>query len=534
MRQQYRYLISTRVDAPVNPPVDDRQVPGRNVAMDVQIREQVRLEVPEFFRPAIQTGGETPSSNLFIGGTWRPAEGGDSFDVLSPVDGNVVARAAKASTADVEAAIASAKENRARFRDTPAAERLETCERAADLLGEHLQTFVDTIVADLGKTPEQATSEVKTTRERLSLVREEVRKIFGEYLPGDWMSETVGKAAVVLREPVGTVAAFGPFNYPLFLAASKIIPALAAGNTVVAKGPSEAPLALVLFARIFEEAGLPPGVLNVITGRGSEIGDLLASHDDVSMISFTGSTSVGRSIAAKAGPKPMHLELGGNAAAIVLADSDLALAVEKSVQGAFKNAGQRCDAIGRVLVEESVYDEFVERTLKEVERWPVGDPRADGTKVGPLVSDKAAARVGELIGKAVEKGARKLAGGGVSGAYVEPTVLVDVPVDADVFWEETFGPVLTVVAVRGLDEALELANRSRYGLDSAVFTGSLDKAWRAARALECGMVTINDAPGHGVGHFPFGGRKPDSGLGREGLGYSIDQCTVLKTVVMPA
>ncbi|HEX6597566.1 MAG TPA: aldehyde dehydrogenase family protein [Acidimicrobiales bacterium] len=502
--------------------------------MTVQSRDAVRVDVPEFFRPAIVPGDDVPTLQLSVGGSWKPAAAGEVFDVHSPIDGSLIARAAKAGAADVEEAIAAARDQRADFKRLPAAARLEVCARAAHLMEEHLDAFVDVIVADLGKTPEQATSEVKTTAERLSLVREEVRKIFGEYLPGDWMSETAGKAAIVLREPVGTVAAFGPFNYPLFLAASKIIPALAAGNTVVAKAPSEAPLALALFARVLEEAGLPPGVLNVITGRGSEIGDVLASHEDISMVSFTGSTSVGRAIATSAGPKRLHLELGGNAAAIVLADCDLSLAVEKSAQGAFKNAGQRCDAIGRVFVEEPVYEEFVERTLKELERWQVADPRASGTKVGPLVSEEAAARVGRLIDDAVAAGARKLAGGTVSAAYVEPTVLVDIPHDADILWEETFGPVLAIVAVSGLDEALDLANRSRYGLDSAVFTNSLEKSWRAARALECGMVTINDAPAHGVGHFPFGGRKPASGIGREGLGYSIDQCTVLKTVVMPA
>ena len=502
--------------------------------MDVQVRGQVRIDVPKFFEAAIGDVNGVPTLQLFVGGTWQPAKSGGVFDVRSPIDGNVIARAAKASADDVERAIAAARQSRAAFRQTPAAERLGICERAARLLDEHLDTFVDAIVADLGKTPEQATSEVKTTRERLSLVREEVRKIFGEYLPGDWMAETVSKAAIVLREPVGTVAAFGPFNYPLFLAASKIIPALAAGNAVVAKAPSEAPLALVLLARVFEEAGLPAGVLNVITGPGREIVDTLASHEDVSMISFTGSTAVGRSIAASAGPKRLHLELGGNAAAIVLADSDLDLAVEKCVQGAFKNAGQRCDAIGRVLIEEAVYDDFVDRSLKEARQWPVGDPRDQATKVGPLVNGKAASRVGSLVEQAVAAGARRLAGGEVEDAYVEPTLLAGVPRDAEVLWEETFGPVLAAVPVSGLDDALDLSNRSRYGLDSAVFTTNLEKAWRAARALECGMVTINDAPAHGVGHFPYGGRKPDSGVGREGLGYSIDQCTVLKTVVMPA
>ena len=501
--------------------------------MKIQVQGAVRVEVSEFFRPAIVPGDDVPELQLLVGGTWRTAAKGDVFDVHSPIDGSVIARAAKASADDVEEAIAAARQARADFRSTPAATRLEICARAASILAEHADTFAGAIVADLGKTSEQAASEVKATRERLGLVREEVRKIFGEYIPGDWMDDSVGKSAVVLREPVGTVAAFGPFNYPLYLIASKIIPALAAGNTVVAKAPSEAPIPLVLFARVFEEAGLPEGVLNVITGPGSEIGDLLASHADISMISFTGSTAVGRSIAAGAGPKPMHLELGGNAAAIVLGDADLDVAIEKTVLGAFKNAGQRCDAISRVLVEQPVYEEYVERALKEAERWTVGDPRAETTKVGPLVNEKAATYVHELVDGAVAKGARLLTGGGVHDAYHEPTVLADVPLDADIVWEETFGPVLTVLPVADLDTAIELANRSRYGLDSAVFTSNLESAWRTARALECGQVTINDAPAHGVGHFPFGGRKPDSGIGREGLGYSIDECTVLKTVVMP-
>jgi acyl-CoA reductase-like NAD-dependent aldehyde dehydrogenase len=503
------------------------------VSMNVHVQGEVRVDPGELFAPAVEVAEGLATLQLLIGGKWQPATGGNQFDVRSPINGEVIARAAKASAEDVEEAIGAARQARESFRGMPAAERLETCSRAAEILESQRDALVAAIVADLGKTPEQAASEVTTTRERLGLVREEVRKIFGEYVPGDWMGETAGKSAVVLREPVGTVGAFGPFNYPLYLIASKIIPALAAGNTVVAKAPSEAPIALVLFARVLEEAGLPPGVLNVITGAGREIGDVLAAHPDISMISFTGSTGAGKAVAAKAGPKPMHLELGGNAAAIVLADADLDRAVEKSVQGAFKNAGQRCDAVSRVLVEEPVYGAYVERALEEAARWPVGDPRGEGVKVGPLVNAEAAASVAQLVADAVDKGARCLAGGGVQDAYHEPTVLVDVPLDADIVWEETFGPVLTVLPVRDLDMALDIANRSRYGLDSAVFTSNLDHAWRAARALECGQITVNDAPAHGVGHFPFGGRKPDSGVGREGLGYSIDECTVLKTVVLP-
>jgi anti-anti-sigma factor len=496
--------------------------------------EEVALDVADVFAAALEKTEGGPVLQLLIGGEWRAAGSGETFDVYSPIDGSVIGRAQKGNSDDVDAAIAAANEARHEWRETPAAQRLEVCERAAAIVEENATSFVDAIVSNLGKTPEQASSEVDATQVRLGLAREEVRKIFGEYLPGDWIPDSAGKSAVVLREPVGIVAAVGPFNYPLFLSASKIIPALAAGNTLVAKAPSNDPVPLLLFVRALEEAGLPSGVLNLITGPGGEIGDHLASHPDVGMISFTGSTSAGRAIASAAGPKPLHLEMGGNAAAIILDDADLDLAAEKSVMGAFNNAGQRCDAISRVLVTEGAYDDYMERALEEAGQWHVGDPRAEGVKVGPLVSASAAEWVHELVENAVEKGAALLAGGEMHEAYHQPTVLAGVPLDADIVWEETFGPVLAVVKVADLDEALEVANRSRYGLDSAVFTTDLDAAWRAARALECGQVTVNDAPKHGVGHFPFGGRKPDSGLGREGLGYSIDECTMLKTVVLPS
>lgn len=497
--------------------------------------EPVKIELADVFAPAIaSTEGGIPTLRMLAGGKWMPATSGEVFDVVSPINGSLIARAQRGITDDADAAVAAAKAARAEFQAVPAAERLEICERAAHIMSEHLDRFVDAIVVDLGKTASQARSEATATKERLELAREEVRKIFGEYLPGDWIPDTKGKSGIVLREPVGTVAAIGPFNYPLFLCASKVIPAIAAGNTVVAKAPSDDPIPLLMFACILNEAGLPDGVLNVLTGPGSELGDALAAHDDVSMISFTGSSKVGRRIAERAGPKPLHLELGGNAAAVVLADCDLDVTAEKSVMGAFKNAGQRCDAISRVLVEGPVYEAYVDAAVEKARGYTLGDPRADGVDVGPLVNERAVDYVEGLVGDALDKGARLMLGGGREDCYFEPTVLADVPAEADICWEETFGPVLPVIKVRDLEAALEIANRSRYGLDSAVFTSDLDNAWRAARELQCGMVTVNDAPAHGVGHFPFGGRKPDSGVGREGLGYSIDECTTLKTVVLPA
>ncbi|HEX2192282.1 MAG TPA: aldehyde dehydrogenase family protein, partial [Acidimicrobiales bacterium] len=339
------------------------------------VGEPVTLAANELFKSAVDEG-EVPTLRLLIDGEWREAAGGETFDVQTPIDGSLLARAQKGGNDDVEAAVDAAVRARATLRSMPAAERLEICERAGEILDRHLDDMVGTIVVDLGKTPEAGHSEAEATRDRLGLVREEVRRIFGEFIPGDWIAESAGKSAVVLREPVGTVAAVGPFNYPLFLAASKVIPALAAGNTVLAKAPSDDPVPLLLFTRVLEEAGLPPGVLNFITGPGRDMGDLIASHPGVSMISFTGSSGAGRRLAEKAGPKPLHLELGGNAPAIVLADADVELAVEKSAQGAFKNSGQRCDAVSVALVAADVYDDYVARAAEEAGSWVAGDPRA--------------------------------------------------------------------------------------------------------------------------------------------------------------
>jgi acyl-CoA reductase-like NAD-dependent aldehyde dehydrogenase len=497
-----------------------------------KIDEPPRLPRLDWTGDAVAWDGDVPTLRFLVDGEWREAR--ETFDVVTPIDGGQLARAQRASRDDVEQAIAAAARARDAWAGTPAAERIELCEAASDLMEERLDTIAGAITLDLGKVRSSSESEAEAAAERLAMVREEVRKITGEYLLGDWIPDTVGKQAVVLREPVGTVAAIGPFNYPLFLSASKIIPAIAAGNTVVAKAPSDDPVPLTLFARVLQEIGLPTGVLNVVTGSGREIGDLFANHPEIGMVSFTGSSAVGRHISEIAGPKRLHLELGGNAAGIVLDDADLDQAVEGVVKGGYKSAGQRCDAISRVLVQRDVYDEFVDRLVKSAATWTLGDPRAEDAKVGPLVSPDAAERVAGYVQDAVDKGSEVLLGGNREAAYFEPTVLAGVPLEAEVLWEEHFGPVLPVLPIDGLDEALEIANRSRFGLDSAVFTTKLEHAWKAARALQCGMVTINDAPAHGVGHFPFGGRKPDSGIGREGLGYSIDECTELKTVVMPA
>jgi glyceraldehyde-3-phosphate dehydrogenase [NAD(P)+] len=394
---------------------------------------------------------------------------------------------------------------------------------------ERMGDFVTALVHEAGKPRRDAEGEVSATALRLKLTMEEVKKISGEYIPGDWSDDTRGKIAVVIREPVGVVAAISPFNYPLFIQAAKVIPALLAGNSVVLKPASSTPLSALMFARILQESGIPNGCLNVITGPGST-GMKLVEHPHISLVSFTGSTKAGREISRAAEVKRLHLELGGKAVAIVLSDADIGLAAKKCVEGAFRNAGQRCDAVSLALVEEGVADLFVEKVLEEAGKWTVGDPRGDDVKMGPLINSSQVERVHRLVVDAVEKGAKLLMGGRFEGNYYQPTVLDYVPKSAEIMWEEIFGPVLPIARVRDVGEALEIASAQRYGLDSCVFTNNFYRMWSVAKRLQVGSVTVNDMPRHGVGYFPFGGVK-ESGIGREGIGYSIDEMTVLKTIV---
>lgn len=497
----------------------------------VSAGEKPRIVLSSFFDPMYETGPDgLPVFKMLLGGEWVFSSNGVTFDVYSPIDGSLIAKVAKATVEDAENAIDLAYRSKGKIRAIPAIDRLEIFEKARELILKYENDFINVIVTEMSKTLKGAEGEVKGIAERLKLTMEETRKIYGEYLPGDWVGDTVGKIALVIREPKGVIGAIGTFNYPLFIPAAKIIPALLAGNSVVAKPSSDPPIVLLMFGRILEAAGIPKGALSIIPGSGREVGETLVKSEKISMISFTGSTSVGKRISTIAVLKDLHLELGGKAPAIVLDDADLDLAAEKCVEGSLKHAGQRCDAISRILVQENVAENFVKKVLEEVEKWKLGDPRDPETKVGPLINEKALKKVDELVKDAIDKGATLLKGGKYEGLYYEPTVLNNVPLEARIAWEETFGPVITIIRVKNVDEALEISNKSEYGLDAAVFTNSFYNAWKAAKALQDGEITINDAPTHGVGNFPFGGIK-DSGLGREGLGYSIDEVTSIKTIV---
>jgi glyceraldehyde-3-phosphate dehydrogenase [NAD(P)+] len=501
------------------------------------VPEQVSLSRPvfdhlrrdELFRDVVEwADGLPPRFRMYVGGRWTA--GSVTAPVDTPIDGGEIARVPEATADEVADAIDAADRGRRTIRDLPGHKRAEIFEHASRLVEEHKEAFEEVLLFEAGKPPHDRHGEVTATAARLRAAHSEARNIYGEYLPGDWSYDTLGKMALVIREPLGIVGCIGPFNYPLFIPTAKLVPALLAGNSVVAKASHQTPLALLLLARVLEQAGLPGGTFNVVTGSGASAGQALVSDPRVRMVSFTGSTAVGKHIHATAGLKRFHLELGGKCHAIVLGDADVPSAATKCVEGAFKNAGQRCDAVSVAIVEQTVAEAFTNAAAEAARAWTLGDPRQGATKVGPLISDAASERVDALVRDAVGRGARALVGGRRRDRYFEPTVLADVAPTMRIAQEETFGPVLPIVIARDEEDALDIATRTRYGLDMCVFGRSFDRLWRAAKRLDCGEVTLNDLPRHGTGHFPFGGQR-ESGVGREGIGYSIDEMTELKTIV---
>jgi len=486
------------------------------------------IQLPDPFAPIYELSEDGfLNFKMLLEGSWRSL--GERIEVRSPIDGGLIATIPSSSTSEAGRAVESAYANRNSIRVIPAVKKIEIFQHTRQLLLENAESFIAILALEAGKPRSNAEGEVKATAERLKLTPEEYGKIRGEHIPGDWSDETIGTDADVLREPVGVVLAISPFNYPLYITATKVIPALLAGNSVIVKTSSKDPLSFLMFARLLELSGIPSVCLNVITGRGS-IGEYLAAQEKISMLTFTGSTEIGRALAKVAGLKTLHMELGGKGCAIVLKDANLDLAGRETVKGCLSYSGQRCDAISRVFVEQDVADLFLKKVLAEVSTYKMGDPRDSSVKLGPLIDRSAVDRVHELVTDAIGKGARLLTGGKYEGNYYEPTVLDMVPTDARIMWEETFGPVIPIGRIRDADEAIQLANKSRFGLDSCVFTNDINLARKVAKRLEEGEVTINAAPRHGVGYYPFGGNK-DSGIGREGIGYSIEEMTRLKTIV---
>jgi glyceraldehyde-3-phosphate dehydrogenase [NAD(P)+] len=469
----------------------------------------------------------------YAAGEW--VSGREFTKVKSPIDSSVIAEVPRLSWGEVDKALDRVyKVGRWRIRDTPGWRRLEILERIADLMEQHKEDLANALVVNSGKTRSQALGEVEASIDRLRRADLDARKIFGEYAPGDWDPTTLETEAIVRREPYGVVLAIIPFNYPLFDTVSKFAYSAVAGNAVVVKPPSADPVPVLLFAKLVEEAGFPSESFAVLTVPGAE-SDKLVADERVHVISFTGSSSTGKKVLAAAGIKQFVMELGGGDPAIVLADADLDFAAERVAAGIYSFAGQRCDAIKLVLVEKPIYEEFAGKLVERLSKVTVGDPRDPDTVMGPLIDPSAADEMMEAVEEALSKGGRLLYGGKRLGStYVEPT-LVEVRDKSSLkqmklYREEIFAPVALITDFSSEDEAVELANGRRYGLDAAIFGWDMDRIRRLIRLLEFGAIYINDMPRHGVGYYPFGGRK-ESGIGREGIAYSVEFVSAYKTIV---
>jgi acyl-CoA reductase-like NAD-dependent aldehyde dehydrogenase len=464
---------------------------------------------------------------LLIAGEW--VETGEWQEVRSPYSGEVVGRVAKAGADEtrraVEAAAAAMEE------PLPAHKRAEILVRVAGALGRRHDEVARLISDEAGKPMKAARVEASRAMSTYTFSAVEARKLAGAMVPMDASQAGEGKLAFTLRRPLGVVGAISPFNFPLNLVAHKIAPSLAAGCAVVLKPAGQTPLSALLLAELEDEAGLPPGWLNVVVGPSSDIGDVLVEDDRVKVITFTGSSGVGWKLAERSPRKRVNLELGNSTPLIVEADADLDAAVAATAQHGFSFAGQSCISIQRVYVQDGVYDDFVSALLPKVEALTLGDPVDEETDVGPVIDEDARDRILAWIDEARSAGADVLTGGGLDGELIRPTVIANASPDLNVSCEEVFGPVCTVNPYDSLEEAIALANGTRYGLQAGVFTNDLRTALRAASELEFGGVTVNEAPTFRADQMPYGGVKA-SGNTREGPAYAVREMTEEHVVVV--
>jgi acyl-CoA reductase-like NAD-dependent aldehyde dehydrogenase len=461
---------------------------------------------------------------LLIGGEW--VETNDWLDVRSPYSGEPVARVAKGGAAETRRAIDAAE--RAMREPLPAHKRAEILVKVAGALGRRHEEAARLISDEAGKPLKAAHVEAGRAMSTYTFAAVEARKLAGEMVPMDAAQAGEGKLAFTLRRPIGVVGAISPFNFPLNLVAHKIAPALAAGCAVVLKPASQTPLSALLLAELEEEAGLPAGWLNVVVGPASAIGDVLIEDERVKLITFTGSGGVGWDLKQRAPKKRVNLELGNATPVIVTGDADVPAAAAKLAQNAFSFAGQSCISVQRIYVERDAFDSFVGEFVPLVEALKLGDPADEDTDVGPVIDEGARERILEWIGAT---SGDVLTGGDLAGELIRPTVIANPSPKDKVSCEEVFGPVCSVTAVDSLDDAIGLANGTRYGLQAGIFTASVNTALRAAQELEFGGVTVNEAPTFRSDQMPYGGVK-DSGNTREGPHYAVREMTDERLVVL--
>jgi acyl-CoA reductase-like NAD-dependent aldehyde dehydrogenase len=478
---------------------------------------------------SVKTSEPVKTYSLFIDGKWSGAADGAVADDFNPATGALFARVAQAGRADALRAVEAAYKARESWARLIVSERANILLRAAEILATRVDEFREVLIDESGSTFGKAMFEVFYCIDLLRSAAGDARHIFGETLPHSMN----GQVGMTVRQPLGVIGGIAPFNAPFLLAMKKVVLALAAGNCFVLKPSEETPVTGIKIAELFEAAGLPSGVLNVVPGPARDVAGVLLSDPRVRMITFTGSTQVGKLIAVEAAKhlKKVTLEMGGKNPLIVLRDADVDYAVRAGCFGIYFHQGQVCMANSRIIVEAPVYDDFCEKFAARAKTYKVGDPHDPQTVIGPLIRRTQCAFIDEQVKDAVSKGARVLAGGTHQDNFYQPTVVSEVTSEMRIYAEESFGPITSIIKASSSEEALAMANDTSYGLAAGVITNDLQKAMDLALRLESGMVHINDTTVADEPHVPFGGIK-NSGFGREGGRYSMEEMTELKWITI--
>ena len=452
----------------------------------------------------------------------------DYENVINPYGGEIIDKVPISHLNNVDRAIDAANNAKKYLQEMSAFKVSNKLFNVCEKLKLHREDFAELLTKEVGKPINESYVELDRSIETLKLAAEEAKRIYGESVPLDAGLNGKGFFAFTQKLPLGVVAAITPFNYPLNLTIHKIAPAIAAKNTVIIKPPTDAPLTVMKFAELVNEE-FPKGVINVITGYGSEVGDALVASDKIDKISFTGSVMTGLMISQRAGMKKVTLELGGNDPLIVLDDANTDAAVKGVINGAYLNAGQVCMGVKRIIVQEGIYEEFKAKLVEETSKIKMGNPMDKKTQLGTLISKKAAVHVEETVNNAVKDGAQILIGGKRNGAFYEATVIDKVTPDMDIVVNETFGPVAPLIKVKSVDEAIKMANATEYGLQSGVFTENYRNALKCANEIEAGTVFVNKQSTFRTDNMPFGGFK-NSGCGKEGIKYAVEEMTKTKLI----
>jgi len=469
------------------------------------------------------------NGRMFINGNWR--DGKQYIEVVNPFSNEIIGRVPKAEDKDIEDSINTAVSSFQTSKTLTAYERASILGEVSKKIEKQQKELSKLISLESGKPIRYALGEVKRAVETFKFASIEAQEIYGKVIPMDAATKGKDYFGFYLRVPKGVILAITPFNFPLNLVAHKVGPAIASGNSVILKPASVTPLISVKLGEIFENAGLPKGILNIIFGSGSDVGRKLVRDERIKMVTFTGSLPVGEVIKREAGFKTVTLELGNNSPVVLEDVDDLHQVVDRLIIGAFAYSGQVCISVQRIYVNRNLFDDFVSLFVEKTEKLKIGDPLLPDTDIGPMISPSEATRVMDWLNEATSEGAKVLTGGERKKDIILPTVLTNVSKEMRVVKDEVFAPVVSIVPYDNFDEAIKLANETKYGLQAGVFTKNVDNIFKAVDSINAGGLILNDFPTFRVDHMPYGGVKK-SGMGREGLKYAIEEMTEIKLVVI--